>query len=71
VLAHPLAECIEEMLVGGRRLGAEERDACVRDQSLRLLRLRDQRPRCRRAAEQRDELAPSHTTGWLHSWSSN
>jgi hypothetical protein len=31
VLAHPLAQCIEEMLVGGRRLGAEERDARVRD----------------------------------------
>jgi hypothetical protein len=26
----------------------------------RLLRARRERPRCRRAAEQRDELAPSH-----------
>ena len=27
----------------------------------RILRARRQRPRCRRAAEQRDELAPSHS----------
>jgi hypothetical protein len=39
------------MLVGGCRLGAEERDA-------RLLRARRAWPLRRYAAEQRDELAP-------------
>jgi len=54
MLAHPLAECIEEVSVGGRGLGAEERGAGGCDQSLRLLRVRRERP-CshRRTAEQR------------------
>src|SRR5262249_26987968 len=47
MLTHPLAECVEKMLVGGRRLGAEERDAGGCDQTARLLRLRRKRPRRR------------------------
>ena len=43
------------MLVGGRRLGAEERDA-------RLLRTRRERSR-RRASEERDEVAAFHV--WM------
>jgi hypothetical protein len=54
MLAHPLAECIEEVLVGGRGLSTEERDAWVGDQSLGLLRPRRKRPRSCRAAEQRE-----------------
>jgi len=53
LLTHPLAEGVEKMLVGARRLGAEERDT-------RLLRPRRERPRSRRAAKQRYELAASH-----------
>jgi hypothetical protein len=60
MLPHPLAECIEEMLVGGRGLGAEERDAGGYDQTVRLLCARRERP-SGRAADERNELAPSHS----------
>jgi hypothetical protein len=59
VLAHPLAECVEEVPVRGCRFGAEKRDAWYR--SGRLLRPRRQRPcRCR-AADKRDEIAAFHS----------
>src|SRR5215831_19370322 len=58
MLTHPLAECVEKMLVGGRRLGAEERDAGGCDQTVRLLRLRRKRPR-RRAAKRDYEFSSS------------
>src|SRR5262249_58437153 len=58
MLTHPLAECVEKMLVGGRRLGAEERDASGCDQTVRLLRLRRKRPR-RRAAKRDYEFSSS------------
>src|SRR5262245_11410834 len=48
---HPGAAGDKKMLVDGRTLGAEERDA------VRLLRARRERPSNCRAAEQRDELA--------------
>src|SRR5262249_13615763 len=47
----------DERRVDGRRTRAE--NAAHRHR--RLLRARRQRPRCRRAAEQRDELAPFHS----------
>ncbi len=46
MLAHPLAECIQEVLVGGPGLGAEERDAGGCDQTVRRL-LRPRRERLR------------------------
>src|SRR6516164_6061871 len=42
---------------GVRRPAADEAD----DRQRRLLRARRERPRCRRAAEERDELAASHS----------
>jgi hypothetical protein len=50
MLTHPLAECVEKMLVGGRRLRAEEREAGGCDQTVRLLCARSDWPcRCRTA----------------------
>jgi len=51
MLTHPLAECVEKMLIGGRRL--------VPRNAMRACCARRERPRGgrRSAAEQRDELA--------------
>ena len=57
-LAHPLCKSAAATVrteVGGRNNGEENADA---PHPLGLLRARRERPRRRRAAEQRDELAP-------------
>src|SRR5262249_30562280 len=57
-LAQPLPERVEQ----GRPIGRERhpKETYPRHLSRRLLRARRERPRCRRAAEKRDELAPPH-----------
>ena len=52
-----LAKCAQTVRERVRRCGVEEPDHRHR----RLLRARRERPRSRRAAEQRDELAPLHS----------
>ena len=52
-----LAKCAQTLRKRVGRRGVEEPDHRHR----RLLRPRRERPRCRRAAEQRDELAPLHS----------
>src|SRR5262249_52323625 len=56
--AQPLHKSGDPMAVGRRRAGAQETDS---RQLSRLLRPRRERPRRRRAAEQRDELATFHS----------
>src|SRR6516162_747474 len=56
-LVQALPECANQVLGAGRRRGAEKADHWHH----RLLRPRRERPRGRRAAEQRDERAPSHS----------
>jgi hypothetical protein len=52
--ANALPECGHKVCSASRRRSAEKSDHRHR----RLLRARSERPRGRRAAEQRDELAP-------------
>src|SRR5262249_11425378 len=52
----PLTKCAEQMRVRGGRCTVKKSDPRLR----RLLRARPKRPRGRRAAEQRDELASPH-----------
>src|SRR5262249_59558798 len=60
----PLTKCAEEMRVRGGRCTVKKSDHRHRW----LLRARGERPRRRRAAEQRDELAPLHSiTSWARS----
>src|SRR5262249_31094429 len=53
-LAQPLHKSSDPLTFGGRRSGSQIPDG---RQLAGLLRPRDQRPRCRRAADERDELA--------------
>src|SRR5262245_36262273 len=55
--AQALLDCFNKARVWSRRHAAEDAD----DQLVGLLRARRERPRGRRAAEQRDELAPPHS----------
>src|SRR4051812_25012140 len=52
-----LAQCSHQMRKRVRRANVEE----TNNARPGLLRTRCQRPRCRRAAKQRDELAPRHS----------
>jgi hypothetical protein len=55
-LAQPIAERVQHALRRRRRGGSQDPDAI--DAAARLLRARRERPRGRRATEERDELAP-------------
>src|SRR5262249_6732767 len=56
-LLQPLSKRAQTLHVVLKRCGAEEAD----HRECRLLRARRERPRCRCAAEQRDELAAFHS----------
>src|SRR5262249_12552169 len=56
-IAQPCAQCCQPGRVTRRGDKTQKADAC----NLRLLRPHRERPRCRRAAEQRDEIAALHS----------